>query len=450
MKIPLAHPALDVWCTNVISSAIPGFPNRLAEERISRLVQSACESSAFYRNKYEFALKTNAPFSQYPATNKREMMNHFDEIVSDKNIKLKDVKDFVSNSKNVGHRFLDKYYVWESSGTNGQQGIYLQDDISINTYQALEACRRPPESLCPQLMYQTLGVEKIAFIGALNKHYASTASIAILKMRYPRLKRIIHEFSIFDPIDRLVSELNEYQPSVLTTYPSMILSLIENTDLKIYPRELWLGGESLSPRQRERIESKLEAKIYNSYGASEFLPIAWECGEGHLHVNADWVLIEAVDSQHAPVAPGKLSTTTLLTNLVNHVQPLIRYDLGDRIRYANEYCGCGSRLPHLEIMGRANETLKFKNSSGYPVTISALTLIGLIEEQGIFNASLIQKSHSSIQISFGSTKPPESQQIHAVKISIYHFLEQNSINNIAIRCTKKERKLNPSSGKLAL
>ena len=134
MKASLVHPAFDVWCTNVISSAIPGFPTRLAEERILRLVQSACKSSGFYRSKYKDALKTNAPFHEYPTINKQEMMDHFDEIMSDKNIKLKDVKDFISSEQNIGKRFLDKYYVWESSGTNGLQGIYLQDDDSINIY----------------------------------------------------------------------------------------------------------------------------------------------------------------------------------------------------------------------------------------------------------------------------------------------------------------------------
>ena len=448
MKASLVHPTFDVWCTNVISSAIPGFPTRLAEERILRLVQSACEASGFYRSKYRDVLETNAPFHEYPTTNKQEMMDHFDEIVSDKNIKLKDVKDFISSEQNIGKRFLDKYYVWESSGTNGLQGIYLQDDDSINIYQALEACRRPPESLCSQLMYQTLGIEKIAFIGALNKHYASTASIAILKTRYPRLERVIKEFSIFDPIDKLVSELNQYQPSVLTTYPSMILSLIENADLKIHPRELWLGGESLSHLQREYIKSKLGTTIYNSYGASEFLSIAWECAEGHLHVNADWVLLEAVDSQYAPVASGEQSMTTLLTNLANHVQPIIRYDLGDRISYATELCTCGSKLPHLAIMGRANEILTFNNSRGHSVTISALTIIGLIEEQGIFNASLGQTSNSSLQILFNSTELPNSKHLMAVKASIYDFLDLNLIKNIEIRCATRGRKLNPNSGKI--
>jgi phenylacetate-CoA ligase len=46
------------------------------------------------------------------------------------------------------------------------------------------------------------------------------------------------------------------------------------------------------------------------------------------------VILEPVDAQLPPVPPGQVSHTTLLTNLANHLQPLIRFDIGDRIRWA--------------------------------------------------------------------------------------------------------------------
>jgi phenylacetate-coenzyme A ligase PaaK-like adenylate-forming protein len=50
-----------------------------------------------------------------------------------------------------------------------------------------------------------------------------------------------------------------------------------------------------------------------------------------MHVNADWVIWEPVDAQGHPTPLGGLSHSTLLTNLANHVQALIRYDVGDQI-----------------------------------------------------------------------------------------------------------------------
>ncbi len=56
-----------------------------------------------------------------------------------------------------------------------------------------------------------------------------------------------------------------------------------------------------------------------------------ECAHGLFHVNSDWYILEPVDEDYRPVAPDVGSHTVLITNLANRVQPLIRYDLGDRV-----------------------------------------------------------------------------------------------------------------------
>jgi len=57
--------------------------------------------------------------------------------------------------------------------------------------------------------------------------------------------------------------------------------------------------------------------------------IAFDCRYGHLHLNADWVIW----SRWTPrcVRPAGHPPITLLTNLANRVQPVIRYDLGDSV-----------------------------------------------------------------------------------------------------------------------
>ena len=69
---------------------------------------------------------------------------------------------------------------------------------------------------------------------------------------------------------------------------------------------------------RRRLELSLGCAVRNSYGASEFMSIAWECGQASLHVNADWVILEPVDEQGQPSARRGVSYSTLLTNLANH------------------------------------------------------------------------------------------------------------------------------------
>lgn len=66
--------------------------------------------------------------------------------------------------------------------------------------------------------------------------------------------------------------------------------------------------------------------------------------QGRLRVNADWVILEPVDADHRPLPNSQVSHTTLLTNLANPAQPLIRFDIGDRILIESEACA-GRRSP---------------------------------------------------------------------------------------------------------
>ncbi|MEI8324530.1 MAG: hypothetical protein WCH44_04060 [Betaproteobacteria bacterium] len=62
--------------------------------------------------------------------------------------------------------------------------------------------------------------------------------------------------------------------------------------------------------------------------------------------------LEPVDERQQPVPAGQPSGPTLLTNLANTVQPLIRYDLGDPITLGIGDSDCGCRLRVFEVSGR--------------------------------------------------------------------------------------------------
>ena len=73
---------------------------------------------------------------------------------------------------------------------------------------------------------------------------------------------------------------------------------------------------------------------------------------GRKHFNEDWVILEAVDEAMLPVPDGTLSATVLLTVLANDVQPFIRYDLGDCVRFYKDSCPCGSPFRSFQVEGR--------------------------------------------------------------------------------------------------
>jgi len=92
----------------------------------------------------------------------------------------------------------------------------------------------------------------------------------------------------------------------------------------------------------------------------------------------------------------------LLTNLANHLQPLIRFDLGDRIMLGGEHCPCGSALPVLQVRGRADDMLVVPGRDGTPVTLLPLALSTVLEDEaGVFDFQLRQTGRRDWQLLLG-------------------------------------------------
>jgi len=161
------------------------------------------------------------------------------------------------------------------------------------------------------------------------------------------------------PIDRIVERLNAI-PKIATilTYPSTLTILTKEQEagrLLIEPALFKTGGETLTDDLRERVRRafpSLKYDIVDTYGCTECLVLSFECSRGRQHVNEDWVILEAVDEAMRPVPDGTLSATVLLTVLANDVQPFIRYDLGDCLRFYTDPCPCGSPFRSFQVEGR--------------------------------------------------------------------------------------------------
>ncbi|MBE0547399.1 MAG: phenylacetate--CoA ligase family protein [Rubrivivax sp.] len=386
----------------------------LQRQRLTALL-SAALGTRLHRRVLRGRELSRLPLAALPVTNKTQLMRHFADAVTDPDVTLDAVREFCADPRRIGQPCLGRYWVWESSGSTGQPGWFVQDDAAMAVYDALEATRRhPPRPLAR--LFDPLGLaERYAFVGAIDGHFASVVSVRRLMAAQPWLASNWRCLSILQPTSMLVAQLDEFAPTILATYPTAAVLLASEAlrgRLQARPEEVWTGGETLSPVMRAHVEQAFGAQVRNSYGASEFLPIAWECGQGRLHVNADWVILEAVDAQHRPVPAGQLSHTTLLTNLANHLQPLIRFDIGDRIVFGAEPCGCGSALPVLEVQGRCDDMLVLPGRDGGPVTLLPLALSTVLEEDaGVFDFQLRQTGVRDLQLRLG----PDAPQTPAVR-----------------------------------
>ena len=342
-----------------------------------------------------------------PIVHKAQLMRRFDDWIGDPEIELPALRRFMAEPANIGSAFLGRYIVWESSGTSGLPGIFVQDAQAMAVNDALEGVRRAVAQPWRRTFDPLYLSERMAFVGATGGHFASVVSIERLRRLNPWMRAAFHSLSILQPTRALVAELNALAPTILASYPTGIALLAEQARagaLRVRPSEIWTGGETLSAAVREFAEQAFGCRVRDSYGASEFLSIASECNHGRLHANADWVILEPVDEHARPVPPGVASHTTLLTNLANHVQPLIRYDLGDSLRIVPAPCACGSPLPVIEVQGRHDDTLRLRDARGHCATWLPLALSTLLEEDaGVCDFQLLQRDARTLALRVGAS-----------------------------------------------
>jgi phenylacetate-coenzyme A ligase PaaK-like adenylate-forming protein len=75
----------------------------------------------------------------------------------------------------------------------------------------------------------------------------------------------------------------------------------------------------------------------NLYAAAEVGVIARSYpGSVGLHLNEDVAVYEPVDAENRPVAVGTTAAKLLVTNVINHAIPLIRYELADELTVLTE------------------------------------------------------------------------------------------------------------------
>lgn len=378
----------------------------LQSQRLQALLRAA-QATAFYRPLLQGRDLSQLSLQELPVTAKYALMQNFEQHLTDPQLKLAQLQALCRDPKRIAESYLGRYTVWESSGSSGQPGIYVQDQAAMAVYDHLEATRRASPRPWLRLWDPLFLSERFAFVGATGGHFASHVSVQRLRRAQPWMTRQWRSFSILQPTADLLGQLNAFAPSIIATYPTAALLLAEafaRGALRCRPQEIWTGGETLTAAMRTRIEAAFGCALRNSYGASEFLPIAWECAQGGLHINADWVILEPVDAQHRPTPAGLPSHSCLLTNLANAVQPLIRFDLGDSICLPPQRCACGSALPLVEVQGRRDDILRVKGRADPDIMLLPLALTTVLEDEaGLFDFQLQQSSSGALRLLLGAS-----------------------------------------------
>ena len=439
------QPTFDPWTAFTVGADVAAAASASAGDlaarqsrRLTALLSSAARRSPFYRRLFGAGDASRLRLQDLPVTRKPELMKRFSEWVTDPAIRLDDLRRFTADPSRIGEPFLGRYIAWESSGSSGEPAVFVQDAMAMAVYDALEALRRPELRPLRRFLDPWGLAERMVFVGATGGHFASAVSVERLRRLNPMLSSRLRSISFLQPVASLVAELQASAPTVIATYPSAAVLLAEERlagRLSIAPREIWTGGETLTPAMRRFVARAFDCPVVNSYGASEFLSLACECRCGSLHLNSDWAILESVDENGAAVQPGTAGTATLLTNLANHVQPIIRYDLGDRVTMAAAACACGSHLPVLEVEGRCDDTLHLGAPDEPTVKILPLAVTTVLEDDaGLFEFQLVQTGPDALELCIGARGEAALGRLRHARTVLAAFLARQGAHRVRIRC----------------
>lgn len=369
-------------------------------EKLAEMVRHARASSPYYRDLYKDLPERVEDPALLPVTQKKELMAHFDDWVTDRDVTLEKVQAFIADKSRIGEHFLGKYQVATTSGTTGRPGIFVLDQGLLQVQKKVAGrAFRQWLSFWDFLKILFRG-GRMAMLHATDGHYVSVGNVAKWRRSSRLARKLIRDFSIHTPIPELVEELNRFRPAILGSYASVASLLAAEREagrLRIDPVLIVVTAEGLPEEEYGRIEKAFGSKVGNIWGSTEASGAAYSCKEGWMHVLDDWMIIEPVDADYRPVPPGEPSHTVLITNLANHVQPLLRYDLGDSILVRPDPCPCGDEPPAIKVQGRSAEVLEFTKEGGEKVSVAPLAL-ELSDLPGVELSQVVQTSPAALKV----------------------------------------------------
>jgi putative adenylate-forming enzyme len=358
---------------------------RVQQVELAALRQHAYQHSSFYRETH--AGLYDAPLEVLPVMSKQTLMNHFEAVVTDPAVRLRDALDHVAGM--VGDAlFMGRYRAVTTSGTTGLRGLFFYDTSEWEWILASYMRAFEWGGAGISLMRK----QKVALVSSLAPWHQSTRVGLTANSPFVKTLRIDARQSF----ESVIESLNEFQPEFLVGYADMVRLVAEaqgKGKLKITPRAIYCSSEPLTPQARSTIQSVWRVNPFNVYAATETAGIASEC-ELHqgLHLYEDLVIPEVLDDRYRPVPIGELGSRLVVTVLFSRTLPLIRYELSDSVAISPDPCPCGRPFAILkDVEGRQEDLLWLPDSHGHPVTIHPNLFHGVMEGLPVKQWQIVQE-----------------------------------------------------------
>ncbi len=182
---------------------------------------------------------------------------------------------------------------------------------------------------------------------------------------------------------------------------------------------IFTRGTDPTPLGVDLVRSTFGARAFPLYSSKEAHRMAHRCPDcGKWHVNDEQVLLEVLDADNRPVAPGQ-SGRVVVTPLWGYAQPLIRYEQGDFATRGET--GCERGLSTMDqVVGRIRHMFVMPDGSHIVPTLTVSAVMAL-------NASMFQVaqvSRDTVEVRYAPLANGKSARIDQAKAELAVQLQQ--------------------------
>jgi phenylacetate-CoA ligase len=340
-------------------------------ERLRALLTCAIERSPFHARRLagidpaRFELDDLAGL---PVMSKEQLMAGFDELATDRRLsRARSEAHLMACAQEPGLLF-GRYVCLASGGSSGLRGMFVQTIEEFAEFSAT-ILRRLVARLATAGPPPPDGVP-VALVGAASPVHASGFAAAAAAAGHP-VRAVSAPATL--PLAELVQRLNQVRPLVVMAHTSKLALLAAEQRagrLAIAPVSVTAMGEQLTETSRAVISDAFGIALINQFTSTEGLVGHSEPGGTVLSFASDMCIAELVDENNQPVPDGTPSAKVLITNLYNHTQPLIRYELTDR--FTRHPDGHGSGQLRATVEGRADDTFRYGSTTVDPLVIRSV------------------------------------------------------------------------------
>jgi phenylacetate-CoA ligase len=413
----------------------------LQRERLTELVRYAAQRSPYYRRALA-GYDADVGLSSLPTLDKATMMEHFDDIVTDRRLRRDGLLEHVERLRD-DELYLGCYRAMTTSGSSGRKGLFVYDEpgwAAIGAQFLYFSSVIGTRPRLPRLRLAALGGGAPAH---MSRRGAQTMDVG--------LHRIL-SLPVTLPVPDLVQALNRFQPQAMNVYPSMAVLLAEEQlagRLRLSLQTMSTSSELRTPEAAARIQQAFGVQPFDLYATTEGL---WggEC-ERHdgVHLFEDDVIAENVDEAGRPVPDGVPGVRLLVTNLANRVQPIIRLEVSDAVTLTSETCGCGRTLRRVQrISGRIEDVLWLPGADGRPVAVLALQFSVVARDRDVVEFQVVLDGGRLVVRVVGRGTAPGLEE--RVRAGVQERLEALGVRGVVIEVQRCDALARSGSGKLPL